>query len=310
MRIYLKQENALQHLCKTHMGENMYTVKIGSDDVEQVIVGPGLPLVLIGGPCAIESEDHSLYMADSIKSICDKLDVPFVFKSCYNKDCRSSMRSFHGIGLEEGLKILSKVRQKIGVPVTTDFSDVEWVRETAEVVDLLQIPAYLCRQTHLLTAAGKTGKPVNIKKGQYMSPWNMRNSVLKVESTGNHRLILTERGTFFGYNMLVNDYRSLMIMQETDYPICYDATHSIQLPTSLGTVSGGQREFIPGLVRGAAACGIQALFMEIHDNPDKALSDPATQLDLKYVERVLAQANAIHEKRLELKSSWGEDDVK
>jgi 2-dehydro-3-deoxyphosphooctonate aldolase (KDO 8-P synthase) len=161
----------------------------------------------------------------------------------------------------------------------------------------------------LLIAAGKTGKPINVKKGQFMSPWNMRNSVEKIESTGNRQIILTERGTFFGYNMLVNDFRSLIIMQDADYPVCYDATHSIQLPTSKGTISGGQRQFIPGLVRSAAACGVQALFMEIHDAPDQALSDPATQLNLKYVKKVLGQAKALHEKRMELMNEWGQDDV-
>ena len=285
------------------------TVVVGDEDVGKVMIGPGLPLVLIGGPCAIESEDHALFMAEQIKRICERLEVPFIYKSCYDKDCRSSTSSFLGIGLEPGLEILSKVRQKIGVPVTSDFSNTEWVEETAEVVDLIQIPAYLCRQTHLLVAAGRTGKPINIKKGQFMSPWNMKNSVLKIESTGNRQIILTERGTFFGYNMLINDYRALKIMQETGCPVCYDATHSIQMPTSLGTISGGQREFIPSLVRAAAASGIHALFMEIHDDPDNALSDPSTQLNLKYVEKVLAQAKTMHELRAELMTEWGEDDV-
>jgi 2-dehydro-3-deoxyphosphooctonate aldolase (KDO 8-P synthase) len=186
---------------------------------------------------------------------------------------------------------------------------VEWVLPTAEVVDLLQIPAYLCRQTHLLVGAGKTGKPVNIKKGQFMSPWNMKNSARKIEKTGNDHIMFSERGTFFGYNMLINDYRALKIMQDAGYPVCYDATHSIQLPTSLGTISGGQREFIPSLVRAAAASGIHALFMEVHDDPDNALSDPATQLHLKHLEKVLAQAVAIHTFRAELIKEWGEDEA-
>lgn len=286
------------------------TVAIGDEQVGHIEIGPDRQLVLIGGPCAIESEDHSLQMAEQIKRICNKLGIPFIFKACYDKDCRSSHDSFHGIGLEPGLDILAKVRREVGVPVTTDFSNAESVAATAEVVDLLQIPAYLCRQTHLLVAAGNSGKPINIKKGQFMSPWNMKNSVLKVETTGNDQVMLTERGTFFGYNMLINDFRSLTLMQESDCPVCYDATHSVQLPTSLGTVSGGQREFIPGLVRAAAASGIHALFMEIHDDPASALSDPATQLGLEYVESVLAQAKAMHEKRLELLAQWGVDDVR
>ena len=219
------------------------------------------------------------------------------------------MDSFLGLGIEEGLSILGKVRKEIGVPVTSDVSNVDWMCETGQVVDLIQIPAYLCRQTHLLVAAGKTGKPVNIKKGQFMSPWNMKNSARKIEGTGNDQIFLSERGTFFGYNMLINDYRALKILQDTGYPVCYDATHSIQLPTSLGTISGGQREFIPSLVRAAAACGIQALFMEVHDDPDNALSDPATQLHLKYLEKVLAQAKAIHALKAEMVRTWGEDDM-
>lgn len=287
----------------------MRTLTIGNEQIQQVMIGSGCPLVLIGGPCAIENRAHALFMAEQIKTICDKLKIPFIYKSSYDKDCRSSSSSYLGCGLDEGLEILAEVRLQFGVPVTTDISNVEWISETARVVDLLQIPAYLCRQTHLLRAAGVTGKPINIKKGQFMSPWNMKNSVLKIEQTGNRQIMLTERGTFFGYNMLINDYRALSIMQETGCPVCYDATHSIQMPTSLGTVSGGQREFIPSLVRAAAASGIHALFMEIHNDPDHALSDPATQLNIKHVEKVLAQAKAMFELRLELMEKWGDDDV-
>jgi 2-dehydro-3-deoxyphosphooctonate aldolase (KDO 8-P synthase) len=285
-------------------------IVVGDDRVGRVTIGENCPLVLIGGPCAIESEDHSLFMADELRQICARLNVPFIFKSCYDKDCRSSTDSFHGLGLEDGLEILAKVREEVGVPVTTDFSDAAWASSTGQVADLVQVPAYLCRQTHLLLAAGQTGKPINIKKGQFMSPWNMRNSVEKiVKRTGNDQIMVTERGTFFGYNMLVNDFRSLPIMKETGCPVCYDATHSVQLPTSLGSLSGGQREYIPSLVRAAAASGIHALFMEIHDDPDNALSDPATQLNIKYVEKILVQAQAIHEARAELIAKLGEDDV-
>ena len=174
---------------------------------------------------------------------------------------------------------------------------------------MVQVPAYLCRQTHILKAAGETGRPIHLKKGQFMSPWNMKNSVRKIEATGNTQILLTDRGTFFGYNMLVNDYRNFPIMAETGYPVCYDATHSVQLPTSMGNISGGQREFIPFLVRAASACGINALFMEVHDNPSKALSDANTVLDIKYLERILSHAKKTHELRLELLDKWGEDDV-
>lgn len=286
------------------------TVAVGDDTTGTIRIGFGLPLVFIGGPCAIESESHALKMAGKLKTVCDRLGIPFIYKSCYDKDCRSSLDSFLGLGLEEGLRILDKVREEVGVPVTCDVSNVAWVSETADVIDLVQIPAYLCRQTHLLVDVGKTGKPVNIKKGQFMSPWNMKNSARKIENTGNRSIILSERGTFFGYNMLINDYRSLKTMADTGYPVCYDATHSVQLPTSLGTISGGQREFIPSLVRAAAASGIQALFMEVHDDPDNALSDPATQLDLADVERVLSQAIEVHNLRSRLIEQWGEDDVR
>jgi 2-dehydro-3-deoxyphosphooctonate aldolase (KDO 8-P synthase) len=285
-------------------------ITVVGGDSSSVSIGSGLPLVFIGGPCAIESESHSIAIATQLKAICDRLEIPFIFKSCYDKDCRSSADSFLGVGIDEGLVILEKVRSEVGVPTTTDISNVEWVDQTAEVVDLLQIPAYLCRQTHLLVKAGATKKPINIKKGQFMSPWNMKNSARKIEGTGNDQVMLSERGTFFGYNMLINDFRALKIMQDTGYPVCYDATHSVQLPTSLGTVSGGQREFIPGLVRAAAASGIHALFMEVHDDPDNARSDPATQLHLKNVEMVLTQAVAVHALRAEMVREWGDEDLK
>ena len=282
---------------------------VGGDAIPEVRIGPGQPLVFIGGPCAIESEAHTLSMALALQDICQRLGMPVVFKACYDKDCRSSVDSFLGLGIDEGLNILDKVRREAGVPTTSDVSNVEWIARTGAVVDLLQIPAYLCRQPHLLVEAGETGKPVNIKKGQFMSPWNMKNSARKIESTGNDQIMLSERGTFFGYNMLINDYRALKVMHDLGYPVCYDATHSVQLPTSLGTISGGQREFIPGLVRAAAASGIHALFMEVHDDPDSSLSDPATQLHLKDAEKVLSQALAMHMLRGDLALRWGEEDL-
>lgn len=285
------------------------TISVGGGKVREVRIGSTLPLAFIGGPCAIESRDHSFMMADRIATICTKLDVPWIFKACYDKDCRSAPTSFHGLGVDEGLKVLDDVRNQFGVPVTSDFSDASWAVATGEVCDMLQVPAYLCRQTTILRAAGQTGKPVHLKKGQFMSPWNMKNSARKIEATGNENILLTDRGTFFGYNMLVNDMRCFPIMAETGYPVCFDATHSIQLPTSMGNISGGQREYIPHLVRAAAACGINALFMEVHDDPENALSDANTVMDIKYLERVLAQAKAAHELRLELLDKWGEDRV-
>ncbi len=283
---------------------------IGNSPVKKIFIGGYNPLVFIGGPCAIENEKHSLMMASKIKKICDKLKIQYIFKSCYNKDSRSSPESFNGIGLNEGLEILQTVRKKIKVPVVADFSDVAWAKPTAKVVDLLQIPAYLCRQTSILRAAAETKKPILIKKGQFMSPWNMKNSIRKLEYYGSDKIILADRGTFFGYNMLVNDMRCLPIMSETGYPVCYDATHSIQMPTSMGNISGGQREFIPHLVRSASACGINALFMEVHNNPSKAKSDPNTVLDIKYLERVLIMAKKMHEERIKLVKKFSDLNVK
>ena len=286
------------------------TFSVGYDQkVSKVTIGGRNQLVFLGGPCAIESRDHARKMADQIGHICNKLDLPWIFKACYDKDCRSSPDTFHGIGIELGLAILSDIRSEFGVPVVSDFSDAAWAPATGEVVDLIQVPAYLCRQTTILRAAGKTGRPVHLKKGQFMSPWNMKNSARKIEAAGNSKILLTDRGTFFGYNMLVNDFRNFPIMAEAGYPVCFDATHSIQMPTSMGDISGGQREFIPYLVRAAAACGINALFMEVHDDPPNALSDANTVLDLKYLERILAQAKLAHEMRLDILKQWGEDRV-
>ncbi len=285
------------------------TISVGGNDVREVRIGGAEPLAFLGGPCAIESRDHALMMADRIAVICDKLDIPWIYKSCYDKDCRSSPDSFHGLGLHSGLEILADVRREYGIPVVSDFSDAAWAAPTAEVCDMIQVPAYLCRQTHILLSAGEAGKPIHLKKGQFMSPWNMKNSVRKIETTGNDQILLTDRGTFFGYNMLINDFRNFPIMMETGYPVCFDATHSVQLPTSMGNISGGQREFIPHLVRAATACGVNALFMEVHDNPTNALSDANTVLDIKYLERILAHAKQAHELRLELLDKWGEDLV-
>ncbi len=286
------------------------TITVGYDNkVRHVKIGGTEPLAFLGGPCAIESRDHAMMMADRVGKICDKLNIPWIYKSCYDKDCRSSPDSFHGLGVDPGLEILAEVREEHGVPVVSDFSDAAWAKPTGEVCDLVQIPAYLCRQTTILRAAAETMRPIHLKKGQFMSPWNMKNSVRKIEAAGNDQILLADRGTFFGYNMLINDMKSFPIMMETGYPVCFDGTHSIQMPTSMGDISGGQREYIPYLARAAAACGINALFMEVHDDPPNALSDANTVLDIQYLERVLAHAKAAHELRLELLEKWGEDRV-
>lgn len=281
---------------------NIITIK--GNNFDPIKIGSNLPLVLIAGPCAIETKDHTFYMAENIKRICDDLKIQFIYKSCYDKDCRSSIKSFHGVGLEEGLKILEDVRSEFNIPVTSDFSNAEWGKQTGIVCDMVQIPAYLCRQTSILRAAAETKKPINLKKGQFMSPWNIRNSVKKLKEFGNDQILLTDRGTFFGYDMLVNDMRCFQIMSETKQPVCYDATHSIQLPTSLGNLSGGQREFIPSLVRAAIGSGINSLFLEVHNDPENALSDPNTQLNIMDLKPLLTHAIRLHQTVLELNQNW------
>ncbi len=284
-------------------------VKIGYGNVNKVEIGGTNPLAYVGGPCAIENRDHALFMAEKISMICNKLDIPWVYKSCYDKDCRSSPKSFHGVGIEKGLKILSEVRDSFGVPVVSDFSDPSWAAATGEVCDMVQVPAYLCRQTSILRAAAETKRPILLKKGQFMSPWNMKNSCKKIEAFGGDQIILADRGTFFGYNMLINDMKNFPIMAETGYPVCFDATHSVQLPTSMGNISGGQREFVPSLVRSAVANGIDLLFMETHNDPKNALSDANTVLDIKYLENILYQAKRMHSLRLDLEAKLGPDNV-
>ena len=288
---------------------NNKVISVGYGSIKKVEIGSDLPLVYIGGPCAIESNEHSLKIASNIQRICEEVNIPWIFKACYDKDCRSSPDSFHGLGVDEGLRVLENIRKEFGVPVVSDFSDPSWAKATGEVCDLIQVPAYLCRQTSILKAAAKTGRPVHLKKGQFMSPWNMKNSVKKLEAFGCNQILLADRGTFFGYNMLVNDMTSFPIMMQTGYPVCYDGTHSIQMPTSMGDISGGQREFIPYLVRAAVACGINALFMETHDNPPKALSDANTVLDIKYLKNILEQAKMVHETRLNIHAKFGKDNV-
>ncbi|WP_424096520.1 3-deoxy-8-phosphooctulonate synthase [Moorena producens] len=250
-------------------------------------IGDRCPLTLIGGPCVIESEDFTLKMAEEIHKVCDRLNIPFIFKSSFDKANRTSINSFRGQTLDTGLDILQKVKQKVGVPVLTDIHESHQAATVAEVVDVLQIPAFLCRQTDLLIAAAATGRAINVKKGQFLAPWDMKHVVTKLEAGGAKNILLTERGTSFGYNTLVVDFRSLPQMRELGYPVVFDATHSVQMPGGKGDKSGGQRHFVPYLARAAAAVGIDALFMEIHENPDIALSDGPNMVPLAELENVL-----------------------
>jgi 2-dehydro-3-deoxyphosphooctonate aldolase (KDO 8-P synthase) len=249
--------------------------------IGKLTLDEGRPLFLIAGPCVIESERHTLRMAERLTVVTRHLKVPFIFKASYDKANRTSLSSYRGPGLERGLQILARVRREFGVPVLTDVHDISQVRPAAEVCEVIQIPAFLSRQTDLLLEAGRTGAVVNIKKGQFLSPYEVRNAVEKVVSTGNHRILLTERGASFGYNNLVVDFRGLVIMRELGYPVILDVTHALQLPGGEGARSGGQPQFIETLARAGVAAGVSGLFMEVHDNPARALSDGANALDLK-----------------------------
>jgi len=263
----------------------MVTRKIHIGKVQ--IGGEKAPLALIAGPCVIESEGHTLHMARLLKSMTEELSVPFIFKASFDKANRSSRSSFRGPGLHQGLKILQKVRQELEVPVLSDVHEVGQVEEAAKVLDIIQIPAFLCRQTDLLMAAGATKKPVNVKKGQFLSPWEAKNFIDKVCSGGNEDLIITERGTFFGYNNLVVDMRALPIMRGFGYPVVFDATHSVQLPGKEGGCSSGQREYISFLARAAVAAGCDAIFMEVHDRPDQALCDGPNMISVEALASLL-----------------------
>jgi len=252
-------------------------------------------LFFIGGPCVIENETLAMEVAHYCKELCQELGITYIFKSSYDKANRSSIKSFRGPGLKDGINILKKIKEKIGVPILTDIHHPEEADSVANVADFIQIPAFLCRQTDLLLSAGKTGKWINIKKGQFMAPWDMANVVEKVKSTGNNKIILTERGTCFGYNNLVNDMRALVIMRQFCDLIVFDATHSVQIPGGMGICSGGNREFIPYLARASAAVGIDGIFMEVHPNPEKALCDGPNSLPLKQLKTVLYQVKEIYE---------------
>jgi 2-dehydro-3-deoxyphosphooctonate aldolase (KDO 8-P synthase) len=257
-------------------------------------VGLDKPLFLIAGPCVIESEQMALDTAGQLKEICQKLGIPFIYKSSYDKANRSSGKTFRGFGMEAGLKILEKVKAQIGVPVLTDVHDEDEIAPVAAVVDVLQTPAFLCRQTDFIHAVAKSGKPVNIKKGQFLSPWDMKNVVDKArEVSGEDNIMVCERGASFGYNNLVSDMRSLAVMRNTGCPVVFDATHSVQLPGGQGTSSGGQREFVPVLARAAVAAGISGIFMETHPDPAKALSDGPNAFPLGHLQEMLQTLKAL-----------------
>ena len=269
---------------------NSRMVAIGS-----YTIGGQNPLMLILGPCVIESREHTLHIADEIKQISTRLNIPVVFKASFDKANRSSGKSFRGIGVDEGLAVLDAVRTRTGLPITTDVHEVSQCAAVGQVCDVLQIPAFLARQTDLLEAAGQTGKVVNVKKGQFMAPWDMKNVVAKLAEVGNTNVLLTERGTTFGYGMLVNDFRSIPWMQETGAPVIFDATHSVQTPGALGDRTGGDRRFVPTLARAAVAAGCDGLFLETHPDPDNAPSDGPNMIPLAELPALLESCLRIRE---------------
>ena len=269
---------------------NSGVLKIGD-----ISVGGESPLVFILGPCQIENRDHALFMAEKIVKVCEASSSKFIFKSSFDKANRSSITSARGIGIEEGLKILEEVKLTFSCPVITDVHTTPQCGIVAEVVDVLQIPAFLSRQTDLLVAAGETGKPINVKKGQFLAPWEMANVAEKIASTGNNRILLCERGTSFGYNTLVNDFRGLEIMAEIGYPVVFDATHSVQQPGGRGNSSGGERQFVAALARAACAVGVAAVFIETHQDPDSAPCDGPNMIDVENLQSLIEKLRLIHE---------------
>ncbi len=251
-------------------------------------------LFIIAGPCVIESEEIVFKTAEKLNEITQNLKIPFIFKSSYDKANRSSINSYRGPGIKKGLEILNKVKEEFNLPILSDVHSVEEIEIARDVLDVIQIPAFLCRQTDMIVEAGKTGKPVNVKKGQFLAPWDVKNIIEKIKSTGNEKIIITERGTSFGYNNLVVDFRSFPIIRSMGVPVVFDATHSVQLPGGAGTCSSGQREFIPHLSRAAVACGVDGLFFEVHPEPDKALCDGPNMLPLKDFKSLLKILIEIH----------------
>ena len=265
-------------------------IKIGD-----IPIGGCNPLAFILGPCQLENRDHAMFMAEKISKVCSPSSSNFIFKSSFDKANRSSIASARGVGIEEGLKILEEVKLTFNCPVITDIHSISQCASAAEVVDILQIPAFLSRQTDLLIAAGETGKPVNVKKGQFLAPWEMTNVAEKIASTGNKKILLCERGTSFGYNTLVNDFRGLEIMAETGYPIVFDATHSVQQPGGRGNSSGGERKFVATLARAACAVGISAVFIETHQDPDNAPCDGPNMIDVADLQKLIEKLRVIDE---------------
>lgn len=259
------------------------TIKFGGDN----------PIVLMAGPCVIEDPERTLRIGERAKKIAQTVGLPYIFKASFDKANRSSYNSFRGPGLQEGLAILAHIKKTLGVPVISDIHSIEQIGPAAEVLDIIQIPAFLCRQTDLLCAAAQTGKVINVKKGQFLAPWDMQNVASKIKEAGNEKILLTERGVSFGYNNLVTDMRALPIMRQMGYPVVFDATHSVQLPGGAGTSSGGQREFVAHLTRAAVAVGIDALFMEVHDFPAEALCDGPNMIPLDELTQLLEDVKAI-----------------
>ena len=257
--------------------------------VGDISIGNKLPFVLIAGPCAIENREHALKTAEKLMEITSSRNIPLIYKSSFDKANRTSAKSARGIGLTRGLSILSEVKERIGCPILTDVHTTQQCTPVAKIVDIIQIPAFLCRQTALLQAAARTGKIVNVKKGQFLAPWDMKHVIAKLEETGNNNIMLCERGASFGYNTLVSDMRSLPELAATGYPVVYDATHSVQQPGGQGVVSGGQREFVPILARAAVAVGVAAIFVETHENPDNAPSDGPNMVPLSEMAALLDQ---------------------
>jgi 2-dehydro-3-deoxyphosphooctonate aldolase (KDO 8-P synthase) len=259
-----------------------------------IVIGRGSPLVLISGPCVIENYETTREIAGILKEITSKLEMPFIFKASYDKANRTSISAFRGPGLNDGLRVLKDIKEELGIPVLSDVHRISEIPAAARVLDIIQIPAFLCRQTDVIIEVAKTGKPVNVKKGQFLAPWDIANVAEKIISAGNRRILITERGTMFGYNNLVVDFRSFMIMRKIGYPVIFDATHSVQLPGGAGASSGGQREYAPMLARAAAAAGVDGIFMEVHSNPDKALCDGPNSLKLDTIDELLPQLKSIH----------------
>jgi len=255
--------------------------------IDHIEIGGNSPLVLIAGPCVIESEDQIRKTVEGLKEITSEMNIPFIFKSSYDKANRTSIKSYRGPGLEKGLKILEKVKEEFDIPILIDVHRIEEVELVSKVADILQVPAFLCRQTDLIISIARTGKPVNVKKGQFLAPWDMKNVIEKIESTGNKNILLTERGSCFGYNNLVVDMKSLPIMRSFGYPVVFDATHSVQKPGGRGTATGGEREYVPFLAQAAVATGIDGLFLEVHPDPEEALSDGPNMIGLNRVRELL-----------------------